>query len=237
MAPADTTDTVVWSCDRPDILTVNQDGSIVNNNATGEKVVVTVKATAGGITAECIARCNSAPNPNGNSGGTTPAVIAGSAGKITGASGGLNVRSGPGSNYEKVASVSNGTTVTILEDSGTGWYKIEYSGGKTGYVSADYVQLTGSGSGSAGSSGSGSSNSGSTGSSGAAISGKTPAVVSGAGSGLNVRSGPGSNYEKVASIANGNSVVILENTGTGWYKIDYGNGKTGYASVDYIKPK
>jgi uncharacterized protein YgiM (DUF1202 family) len=32
-------------------------------------------------------------------------------------------------------------------------------------------------------------------------------------------------------------VVILENAGNGWYKIDYGNGKTGYASVDYIKPK
>ena len=59
----------------------------------------------------------------------------------------------------------------------------------------------------------------------------------GAGSGLNVRSGPGSNYEKVASIENGNSVVILENTGTGWYKIDYGNGKIGYASVNYIQPK
>jgi uncharacterized protein YgiM (DUF1202 family) len=61
--------------------------------------------------------------------------------------------------------------------------------------------------------------------------------VVGAGSGLNVRSGPGSNYEKVASIENGNSVVILENTGTGWYKIDYGNGKIGYASVNYIQPK
>ena len=235
VAPADTTDTLVWSCDRPDILTVNQDGSVKNLNATGEKVVVTVAATAGGITAECIVRCNSAPNPNGSgSGGNTPAgpaVIGGSSGKVTGAGNGLNVRSGPGSNYNKVASVSNGTTVTVLEDAGNGWYKIEYSSGKTGYVSADYIQITGSGS------SSGSGNSGSSSSSGAAISGKTPAVVTGAGNGLNVRSGPGSNYEKVASISNGNTVTILENTGTGWYKIDYGNGKTGYASVDYIKPK
>ena len=59
----------------------------------------------------------------------------------------------------------------------------------------------------------------------------------GAGNGLNVRSGPGSNYEKVASIANGNSVTILENAGNGFYKIDYGNGKIGYASVNYIQPK
>ena len=235
VAPADTTDTVVWSSDRADILTVNQDGSMVNNNATGEKVVVNVTATAGGVSAQCIVRCNSAPNPNGNGGGSTGQTITGStAGKVTGAGGGLNVRSGPGSGYEKVASITNGTAVTVLENSG-GWYKIEYGGGKTGYVSADYIQITGGTSGSSGStSGSGSSGSGS---SGVAVSGKTPAKVVGAANGLNVRSGPGSNYEKVASIENGNSVTILENTGNGWYKIDYGNGKVGYASVDYIQPK
>ncbi len=155
VSPADTTDTVVWSCDKPDILTVNQDGSVVNKNATGEKVVVTVTATAGGVSDECIVRCNSGPAANG------------------------------------------GTT-----------------GGNTG-----------------------SENNNGGGSSGVSISGKTPAKVVGAGNGLNVRSGPGSNYEKVASIENGNSVVILENAGNGWYKIDYGAGKVGYASADYIQPK
>ena len=239
VAPANTTDTLVWSCDKPDILTVNQDGSVVNNNATGEKVVVTVTATAGGVSAECVVRCNSgAVAPKPPAGGS---VAANSQGKITGAGNGLNVRSGPGSNYEKIASIANGTKVTVLE-SANGWYKVDYGNGKTGYVSADYVQITSSGSGSSsGSTGTSSgtssgSSSGST-SSGASISGKTPAKVTGAGNGLNVRSGPGSNYEKIASIENGSSVVILENAGNGWYKIDYGNGKTGYASVDYIKPK
>jgi len=238
VAPADTTDTLVWSCDHPDILTVNQDGSIVNNNATGEKVVVNVTASAGSVSAQCIVRCNSAPNPNGNGGGTSTPVTGGTTGKVTGASGGLNVRSGPGSNYEKVASISNGTTVTVLE-SANGWYKVDYGNGKTGYVSADYIQVTGGTSGGSGSSSGGSSGGSSSGSSssGAAISGKTPAKVVGAANGLNVRSGPGSGYEKIASIENGNSVVILENAGNGWYKIDYGNGKVGYASVDYIQPK
>ena len=237
VAPANTTDSVVWTCDQPDILTVNQDGTVTNKNATGEKVIVTVTATAGGVSAECIVRCNSAPNPNGGTGTTSPSgpVTANTQGKVTGAGNGLNVRSGPGSNYSKVASIANGTSVTILEDAGSGWYKIDYGSGKTGYVSASYIQVSGSTSGSSGSSGS--SGGSSSGSSGASISGKTPAVVTGAGNGLNVRSGPGSNYEKIASIENGNSVTILENAGNGWYKIDYGNGKTGYASVDYIKPK
>ena len=255
VAPSNTTDAVVWSSDRPDLVDVAQDGSVTNKNATGEKVVVNVTATAGGVSATCLVRCNSGTviivNPgNPNSG---EPVSSGTTGKVTGAGNGLNVRSGPGSEHGKVASITNGTTVTILEDTGTGWYKIDYGNGKVGYASSTYIQPSGSvssgsssgssssassgstsSSGSSGSSGSGSSSSAS---SGATISGKTPAKVVGAGNGLNVRSGPGSNHQVVASIENGNSVTILENTGTGWYKIDYGNGKTGYASVNYIQPK
>ena len=226
VAPSDTTDTVVWTSDRPDVLEVSAEGALTNKNTTGEKVVVNVTATAGGVSQTCVVRCNSgdAPlvPPTGQTvSGNTPA-------KVTGAGGGLNVRSGPGSNYEKVASIENGTKVTILENAGNGWYKIDYGNGKTGYASADYIVPTGE---------SGSGSSGSSSSSGVTISGKTPAKVVGAGNGLNVRSGPGSNYEKVASIANGNTVTILENAGNGFYKIDYGNGKIGYASVNYIQPK
>ena len=238
VAPSDTTDTVVWTSDRPDLVEVAQDGSITNKNTTGEKVVVNVTATAGGVSATCVVRCNSGAAIPGSPAGSNNGgpVSSGTTGKVTGAGNGLNVRSGPGSEHGKVASITNGTTVTILEDTGTGWYKIDYGNGKVGYASATYVQPTGNSSGSGSASSSGSSSSSST-SSGASISGKTPAKVVGAGNGLNVRSGPGSNYEKIASIENGNSVTILENAGNGFYKIDYGNGKIGYASVDYIQPK
>ena len=238
VAPSDTTDTVVWTSDRPDLVEVAQDGSITNKNTTGEKVVVNVTAAAGGVSATCVVRCNSGAAIPGSPAGSNNGgpVSSGTSAKITGAGNGLNVRSGPGSNYEKLASIANGTKVTILEDTGSGWYKIDYGNGKVGYASATYIQPTGNSSGSGSASSSGSSSSSST-SSGASISGKTPAKVVGAGNGLNVRSGPGSNYEKVASIENGNSVTILENAGNGFYKIDYGNGKIGYASVDYIQPK
>ena len=252
VAPSNTTDAVVWSSDRPDLVDVGQDGSVTNKNATGEKVAVNVTATAGGVTATCVVRCNSGaviPVNPGNPNSGEP-VSSGTSGKVSGAGNGLNVRSGPGSEHAKVASISNGTTVTILEDTGTGWYKIDYGNGKVGYASSTYIKPSGTvssgssstssgsstsaSSSSSSSSGSGSSSSAS---SGATISGKTPAKVVGAANGLNVRSGPGSNYEKVASISNGNSVTILENAGNGFYKIDYGNGKIGYASVNYIQPK
>lgn len=50
----------------------------------------------------------------------------------------LNVRSGPGTSYSKVTSLSDGTVVNIVGID-SGWYKITTSGGVTGYVSSDYM--------------------------------------------------------------------------------------------------
>ena len=49
----------------------------------------------------------------------------------------LNVRSGPGTSYSKVTSLSSGTVVSIVGID-NGWYKITYNG-VTGYVSSDYM--------------------------------------------------------------------------------------------------
>lgn len=49
----------------------------------------------------------------------------------------LNVRSGPGTNYEILTTLSPGATVEVL-DGGNGWYRISYKG-EVAYVSADYV--------------------------------------------------------------------------------------------------
>ena len=50
----------------------------------------------------------------------------------------LNVRSGPGTTYSKVTSLSDGAVVTIVGIN-NGWYKITTSGGTTGYVSSEYM--------------------------------------------------------------------------------------------------
>ena len=52
----------------------------------------------------------------------------------------LNVRSGAGTNYSVISKVHKGDTVNIIGSS-NGWYKIELSNGKTGWVSSDYVSL------------------------------------------------------------------------------------------------
>ncbi|MBO4351328.1 MAG: SH3 domain-containing protein [Proteobacteria bacterium] len=60
----------------------------------------------------------------------------------------LNVRSGPGTSYGKIGSLSQGSQVTVLEEK-DGWYRIEYEG-KEGWISAEYCTKIGSGDGTPG---------------------------------------------------------------------------------------
>ena len=143
VSPADVTEPVVWTSSDPSLATVDQEGNVLNVNQGTTKESVTITASCGGMEATCIVYCKpantAAQQPSGGSTGT-PAVSSGSTGTITGAGSGLNVRSGPGSSYEKVASLANGNKVTILAVE-NGWFKIDYGNGKTGYVSADYVKV------------------------------------------------------------------------------------------------
>ena len=112
---------------------------------------VTVTATSGGQTAECVVYCKGSgtgtssggTGPSGTGSGTsTPGKVSPTTpGTIINAGSGLNIRSGPGSSYDVVASALNGAQVTILEDTGSGWYKINYGGSATGYVSSSYVSV------------------------------------------------------------------------------------------------
>ena len=83
-------------------------------------------------------------NNNNNSGSNNSGS---SATATTGTTtGNVNFRQGPGTGYSKVsgcAKVPKGSTVTILEQT-NGWYKVTYKS-YTGYLSADYVAVAGSG--------------------------------------------------------------------------------------------
>ncbi|MGL5313194.1 MAG: SH3 domain-containing protein, partial [Peptostreptococcaceae bacterium] len=137
-----------------------------------------------------------------------------STGVVTASS--LNVRSGAGSSYSKIGSLSNGAKVEIVETS-NGWHKIKYNSGD-GYVSADYIDIDQT-----------------------TIPPITPddkpneevistGVVTA--SSLNVRSGYGTSYSKIGSLSKGAKVEIVESK-SGWYKIKYNNGY-GYVSAEYI---
>lgn len=56
----------------------------------------------------------------------------------------LNVRSGPGTSYSRVASLGKGTAVTVVNEvngsDGKRWYQIRFSGG-TGYVLGTYIRF------------------------------------------------------------------------------------------------
>lgn len=156
LSPAGVADAVVWTSADPSVATVDEYGNVTNVNKGTALAKTTITAACGGKTAECIVYSKpSGSSSGGSTGGSTGGATGGSTtgstgtvapntpGTIVNAGSGLNIRSGPGSSYEKVASASNGASITILEDSGTGWYKIDYGGGKTGYVSSDYVSVGG----------------------------------------------------------------------------------------------
>ena len=54
----------------------------------------------------------------------------------------LNVRSGPGKEYDAIGRVSPGDTLTVTGETDNNWYRIDFSG-KEGYVFSDYVTLGG----------------------------------------------------------------------------------------------
>ncbi len=147
VSPAGTEEPVVWSSSDESVLTVDQEGNLRNVNAGGGLVRVTVTATCGDKTAQCVVYCRTS-NPGGqtqteqggsSSGGGAP-VAPNTPGTIVNAGSGLNVRSGPGREFDRVASISNGARVTILGEE-NGWYQIEYSPGAKGYVSGEYVAV------------------------------------------------------------------------------------------------
>ena len=77
------------------------------------------------------------------------------------------------------------------------------------------------------------SQSGSGSSSGADLPSGAKGHIANASDGLRVRSGPGTSYDVLASLVNGNSITVVSNAGNGWYEIQF-SGPGGAASTGYI---
>lgn len=156
--PADAQVTVEWTSSDTDVATVDQFGNATMCTGGCDTDSVTITAAAGGQTAQCMVQCtgdgsgiNIAPSGSGQeetgqggqSAGTSGTLAPNTEAVITGASGGLNIRSGPGTNYEAKASTADGAVVTVLEDAGNGWCKIKYATGggvyDEGYVMFQYL--------------------------------------------------------------------------------------------------
>ena len=120
----------------------------------------------------------------------------------------LRLRSEPSAESSILATAPQGDVVVVLEEVDEEWYRVDYKSVE-GYMSAEYLDVVttidmdlGYG------------------------------AVTNVDSMLNVRSGPGTDYELIGTLRN-RSVVSLLGIDDGWYKISY-NDMTGYVSSDYI---
>ena len=139
----------------------------------------------------------------------------------------VNVRSGAGTNNSVVATLSLNSVVTVIgeekDSNGATWYKVKYNGGE-GYIHSDYVTIDGSGD---------------SGSTGGSTGGTTTETKKGTVNDdyVNVRSGAGTEHNRVTSLSKGTAVTIIgeekDSSGATWYKIQYAGGE-GYMHSDYI---
>lgn len=132
------------------------------------------------------------------------ADLSSAAGLISVSAGSLNVRKSPSTSSPVVSSLAKGSYVTLLSKSGD-WWQVEYGKGLVGYCHGSYISPVSS----------------------------SPAKVSTQSLSLNVRSGPGTSYQRTAGLSKGEVVLLLSASG-GWSRILYHGRKTGYVSSRYL---
>ena len=128
------------------IATVDQKG-VVTAVAKGN---TTVLVTDGSKMAECIVRVSGIGTVAPATGTTAPSESTSSSGlkagaaKVVNAGSGVRVRSGPSTNHEILATISNGADVQVVKSAGGDWYEITFSnvGGvkTTGYMKGEFLQ-------------------------------------------------------------------------------------------------
>ena len=130
----------------------------------------------------------------------------------------LRLRSEANTSSDTVTMAPKGSEVVVEEDAGNGWYRVSY-GDQAGYMSGEWLRITLE--------------------DGTVIEGE-PTPLSDepqqqrglvTTSVLNIRSGPGTDYDKVGTLKAGTVVDIVADDGSGWYQID-----SGYVSAEYVTP-
>ena len=130
---------------------------------------------------------------------------------VVGEEGDSYVRSGPGRDYAQLGVLGEGETAQYLDSTryderGVAWYNVLYDG-ETGWVSSRYTRLQAGGNGNADWA-------------------DDAWWVRATGGRVYLRSGPGTEYEDIGSIVEGECLRYLEETcydqsGTAWYKAQY----------------
>lgn len=132
-----------WLSENDAIATVSESGT-VTAVAGG---TINILVTDGNQKAVCIVRVKGGSAPVTPTTPTDPTPSGGSlklgAATVINAPGGVNVRSGPGTENAAIASLVNGNEVTIKADAGNGWYEITFVGNggvdTDGYVKGEFL--------------------------------------------------------------------------------------------------
>ena len=138
------------------------------------------------------------------------------------ATGDVNVRSGPGLGYSILGTIRKGGTLdsdgtTSVDSRGVAWYRVYYGSNTYGWVSSVWATLYSGGSGSVVQPG------------GATYVRATASV--------NLRSGPGTGYDDIGTLAKGETATYLgsystDERGVVWYQVRF-EGQTGWVSSRY----
>ena len=118
---------------------------------------------------------------------------------------GLNLRQSPDTGSQVLTTANSGECIVVL-GSENDWYKVSYNL-QTGYMSADYISVATAENAELG-----------------------YGVVTG--SGVNLRSGPDTSYNRVATASQGEKCYII-GVNNGWYKVLY-NNQTCYIRSDFL---
>ena len=122
----------------------------------------------------------------------------------------INLRSGAGTNYSIIGSLSRGELVTVLDDSNPDWVKVQTSSGVIGYCSKEFVktlspddeaeELTGT------------------------LTGDY----------VNLRAGAGTGHAVIGILYLNDEVTVLDDSDANWVKIKTKDGQEGYCSKEYL---
>lgn len=131
-----------WVSEDEGIASVDQNGKVT----AVSKGTVNIVVSDGSKKGVCIVRCNltgSTSSGNTTNTGSSGSTLKAGAAVVINGGNGVFVRSGPGTSYEALATVSNGANVQIVESAGDGWYKITFSGmggtTTTGYMKGEFL--------------------------------------------------------------------------------------------------
>ncbi len=123
---------------------------------------------------------------------------------------GVNLRIGPGTEYDVIKSLSRGDELDRVGVTNNGWSEIDWDGERA-FLSNDYVSED-----------------------------KPEAVVTEkndtvyvTGNSVNLREGAGTEYDVTASLTKGTELKRTGTTDNGWTRVEY-DGKTGYISSNYV---